>query len=725
VTSTSVPTRAPGALRKAAASAFHFDVHAVAIVPALRAAFGCAVVLAVSLPLAGDGGAAAATVGALLAVVPSLSSTARRPIATMVATTFGMALSTFVGSATAHDHIAHLIVLVVWGFAGGLLVALGDTGSIVGTQATMAIIAFGRFAEPVGGAAKIAGELAAGAAFQILLAAVTSWTLGFRIQRSTVADAYRLLAQLALGGTEQPSVPAAVALDTAESALSSPGIVRRPDVEALRSLVDEGKRMRVELGGLEALSQQLARIAPEVRAELASAVGAVLVHAAYVLRAVADAVTDRGEVATEALDLALAEVDRAARALGPADDDPGSSSSHEATIARALADHLAALAGQLRAAAALATGVPGGRAEIVLPRPSRYRRLADSAASQLAVVRANLSLDSTACRHAIRLALAVLVGEVIALQPGLQRGYWVPLTAALVLRPDFASTFSRGFGRLGGTVVGVGITGVIVAGGRLDSPALVAVVAALTFGGCASFRASYAAYSAFLTGLVVILISLATPGGHATLSTALDRLVDTVVGGAIALLAYAAWPTWTTSEAQRALAAALEGERVYLDAVLGSISGSVTVPEAELRALTRSLRLARTNGEAVVARSLAEPHAHRVDGPLAAGLLAAVRRLSLTTHVLRTVLVSPGRTESVPELDPLREALDGALEAIGDALVTGEAPELPPLRRLHAELAQKLGPRRDAALLLVETDEIVDAVDTLGSLLGDRAGEPA
>src|SRR5206468_3903645 len=73
----------------------------------------------------------------------------------------------------------------------------------------------------------------------------------------------------------------------------------------------------------------------------------------------------------------------------------------------------------------------------------------------IATLRANLSLNSTAFRHALRLAACIGASELLGGMLGWQRTYWMPMTIAIVLKPDFSSTFSRGVLRLAGTFVGL------------------------------------------------------------------------------------------------------------------------------------------------------------------------------------------------------------------------------------------------------------------------------
>ncbi len=97
-----------------------------------------------------------------------------------------MALSTFVGAATGAVPWLHLALLLIWGYGGGLLVTLGRRTAIVGTQAIIAIVVFGRFSQPVPQAAGLAGLVWAGGAAQVAFAAVVRWPPSLRVQRDSL-----------------------------------------------------------------------------------------------------------------------------------------------------------------------------------------------------------------------------------------------------------------------------------------------------------------------------------------------------------------------------------------------------------------------------------------------------------------------------------------------------------------------------------------------------------
>ncbi len=140
---------------------------------------------------------------------------------------------------------------------------------------------------------------------------------------------------------------------------------------------------------------------------------------------------------------------------------------------------------------------------------------------------------------ALRLMASVgVAGAMTELLP-LQRSYWVVLTVAIVLKPDFGSVFSRAVQRGLGTILGAVLGAVILAAVPYGFWLLIpfAILAALLPYGQAR---NYGLFATFLTPLVVLLIDLLAPAGW---HLALDRLLDTVLGCAVVLaVGYAPWP---------------------------------------------------------------------------------------------------------------------------------------------------------------------------------------
>ena len=56
------------------------------------------------------------------------------------------------------------------------------------------------------------------------------------------------------------------------------------------------------------------------------------------------------------------------------------------------------------------------------------------------VLTLHAALESPAGRHALRLAIVVPLAELLTRQLPLDRGYWMVVAAATVLRPEFGAT---------------------------------------------------------------------------------------------------------------------------------------------------------------------------------------------------------------------------------------------------------------------------------------------
>lgn len=143
---------------------------------------------------------------------------------------------------------------------------------------------------------------------------------------------------------------------------------------------------------------------------------------------------------------------------------------------------------------------------------------------------------------AIRLALCLGIAEVVREHLPLEKPYWVLLTVAIVLKPDFGSIFARAVQRTVGTVLGVLLGALFLAVVPHDAWMLIpmAVVAAAMPWAQAN---NYGLFAVFLTPLVVILLDITRPGGGQIVTA---RLIDTLIGCSIVLVfGYLLWPnTW-------------------------------------------------------------------------------------------------------------------------------------------------------------------------------------
>ncbi len=148
---------------------------------------------------------------------------------------------------------------------------------------------------------------------------------------------------------------------------------------------------------------------------------------------------------------------------------------------------------------------------------------------------ASLITPSDARHYAIRQGITLAVAAETEHATGLPNGYWVPMTALLVLRPAFQPTFHRGVLRVGGTIIGAALASLLVRELRLDPLTVGALTALFAWLAYALVNVNYGLFAVFLTGYIVFLLDF---GGLSTRVVVAHRTLNTALGGGLALLSY-------------------------------------------------------------------------------------------------------------------------------------------------------------------------------------------
>jgi uncharacterized membrane protein YccC len=614
----------------------------------------------------------------------------RQRIRQLLLAAFAAAAAALLGMLIGSELVPMLAATAAFGFVGGLMVVFGVDSARVGMTSMILLVVTA--ATPVASVA-IAFESAAlifGGGMLLALFSVAAWPLQrYRPERLALAAVYRGMAQLA----EQPAhddtdAPALTdAMTTLQQTLLGRHHARGRAMEAFRVLLELAERIRLELTALGTLHEA----------------AAYRRHVARVLAALADAL-DAGEppLAAEQALLALQ-----ASEAGLLDNDERGEDS-----GRSL--HIQALGGQLAAAVRNANWA-GSRgesraaaAETPLPRALRN-------ASALATLRACLTPRSVAFRHAVRSAACLSIALLLSRQLQLPHGYWVPMTAAIVLRPDFAATFNFGVLRVVGTVLGLLLTTALLRVAPDEPWAHLALMALLCLGFRYFASAHYGVAVAALTGTVVILLSFY---GVNPANAVIDRVINTALGSGMALAAYFAWPTWERGRARAALADMLDAYARYLHALARPAQRDVH------RETRTAARTARSNAQASLERMRGEPATPPPLLELASALFANGNRLARTAMTLEALVddhpVLPEATEVGNFVDHAATALLAIAAALRDER---ELPALPPLRHLQRSLASLLQLAEDrptAELLARISDRLTNNVDTLAYVVDRR-----
>jgi uncharacterized membrane protein (TIGR01666 family) len=216
----------------------------------------------------------------------------------------------------------------------------------------------------------------------------------------------------------------------------------------------------------------------------------------------------------------------------------------------------------------------------------------------------NLSLDSAAFKHALRVSLVCCVGFIAAKTLSLgHHSYWVLLTIIVILKPGFSLSKQRNFQRLIGTFGG-GIIGVLVLVFIPNSDVQFAFFVLFMLGSYTFLRYNYVVSVIFTTPYVLILFKFL---GVGHLNIVEERITDTIIGSAIALIAsYLVFPTWEFEQVRENLAEVVYANVNYLVKIAQSITGK-PVDITEYKLARKDVYVKSANLSATFERMTSEP----------------------------------------------------------------------------------------------------------------------
>ncbi len=663
----------PSAWRSFWQTVFRFQSEKINPWIGFRNTIGLAVPLAIGAALGNVTGGVIGATGALNVSFRDSSSPYPQRARQMLLASLIAGLAVFSGAVAGHYNALALVIVALWTFAAGMLVSIGDAAADVGTMSVVLLVIYG--ANPMQPkTAVLAGLTAiAGGLLQTALS-IASWPFRrYSPERRVLADLYAEMARTAADPHVATDAPSATPQSLqAQTALASLDRDRSSEGDRYRFLLTQAERIRLSVLALSRIRLRLSREDPvpagcELLDRALRITGAALESVAATLRNSAAQSSEINELDS------IAEQLRAPHA--------------QIADARFQLD---ALAGQLRAALDIASDQPPEsitRVEEAV-RPWHLR-----IGGKLATMIANLNLRSTACRHAIRLAACVVVGEAVGRIAAFPRPYWIPMTIAIVLKPDFGGTFQRGILRLGGTYLGLVLATVAVHAVPDAVGAHIAAIAVLMFVVRCFGPANYGIIVTAISALVVFLISLTGLSAKEVIGA---RAINTTIGGAIALAAYWLWPTWERYRVAELAATMLEAFRDYFHAI--RTGSRVEKPRV-------AGRLARSNLEASISRASSEPGVSPDRVALLKSMMATSRLLAQSLMSLEAAKPKDGGA-----FTKFADDLEDSLRRLAESLRSGKPTSLPDLREDHHGLIQN-GDRH--ALTNIEADRIVNSVNTL------------
>ena len=669
---------------------------------AFRNSLAVAIPLAVGTALHNPVGGVAIATGALNVMYSDGTDPYSQRARRMLAWTALNGVAVFLGSVTGGHLWLSMLAVSAWAFVGGLANAVSTRAGDLGLNTLVAMIVFGaRGALSARGAAIAALLVMCGGLLQLLFA-LLFWPLRrYLPERRAIGHAFLALGQEILPShSEDPSTPWAVLTTDAQDALDALGRDHSIEGERYRLLFDQADRLRLSAFALQRMRSTVTDTqSHEVIDPVLAASGAVISSMGTDL---ADQPNghDAGRE-TGLLQQLQNAVDAAHR------EDAGAS----LPFAHEICSAVDVLAGQVRVAASLASrSTPYGAEQFAKQQRSNPWRLQLS--SWFGTMRANLNSRSSFFRHAIRLTLAVALAEIIAHSISWQRAYWLPMTVAVVLKPDFTTTISRGVLRLAGTFTGLLLATLLYLLFPPEPLAQLLLVGAFTFLLRSIGTANYGVFSVCISGLIVFLIAATgIPPGEVVL----ERALNTAAGGCLALIVFAAWPTWERTQVSDAMAEMLDASRDYVHAVISRFGSGAVAPSA-LDGVRAGWRRARSKAEASVDRICSEPRTTSDQINLFNSMLASSHALVYSIMALESALVRGETQTPDASLTQFTNDIELTLYILSAALRGSQsaAETLPKLRDDHqrmVEVQSRLD--REDDLVLIETDRITVSLNTL------------
>lgn len=241
----------------------------------------------------------------------------------------------------------------------------------------------------------------------------------------------------------------------------------------------------------------------------------------------------------------------------------------------------------------------------------------------------NFSLKSGMFRHAIRVAIALMVGYLIAHIFDFEHGYWIMMTTVIVLKPSYSLARQKNINRISGTVVGALISLIIIYFCKTQPPLFIFLCIGTLIASSFS-RVNYFIYAIGITIMVVISFGFLSPNGID--EVLLIRLVNSVIGGVIGYLASRLiLPNWENKLAHGFMVEMIEANRKYFSATMHVFTDK-TADLTELKLYRKNVFIALANLSDNFQRMLSDPKKQRQN-------LQKILAFVATSHTISSYLV--------------------------------------------------------------------------------------
>ena len=683
---------------------------------AFRNSIAVAVPLAIGIAIGNALGGVAVATGALnVSYSDGVDPYAHRARRMMAWSVIG-AIAVFTGSISAPDHWASTLITMAWAFVAGMQLAISPRAGDLGLNTLVTLIVFSARG-PTDLRGIIYGSLLVlgGGLLQTIMGLVLWPVNRHEPERRALASVYAELARgIAVPSNSLLSAPLAQPGQDIQDTINALGRDYTVVGERFLYLFDQVDRIRLSCFAVQRLQEQRVGQKPQAESKLGNLLQKLFSSSSQLLLAVSEELLNRKE---------QRGVEQWSKQMQQDLDAIHEEAESGDAAAREISAAVDVFTGQVRAVARLADRtLPDSQEAQKVQRALGPRQQLEQ---WLGILRANLSFDSATFRHAIRIAACVGAADGISRAVSWQRSYWIPMTVAVILKPDFTTTLSRGFLRLMGTLAGLVLATGLYHAIPNSAVAELLLVGVFTFVLRLFGPANYGIFSVAISGLIVFLIA---ETGVAPAEVVALRGTNTVAGGVLALVAYIVWPTWERKRVGETFAEMLDATRAYFRVLIDSLQADFSPDTQALENIRQAWRRTRSNAEGSVDRVSSEPK-------FSADRLSDLTSMLASSHVLaeamREMEAETFQTkirERSPALQSFSRDVEFTLYYLSAALrgSIAAAETLPKLREDQRRLVQekeKLGTAQEQVVL--GTDRITTTLNTLREQVMRYLGQDA
>ena len=313
----------------------------------------------------------------------------------------------------------------------------------------------------------------------------------------------------------------------------------------------------------------------------------------------------------------------------------------------------------------------------------------------------NLSWNSAAFKHALRVSLVCLIGFMAAKLLSLgHHSYWVLLTIVVILKPGYSLSKQRNYQRLVGTLAG-GVIGVLILIFVNNNSVQFALMVIFMLGTYSFTRVNYIISVIFMTPFVLILFKFL---GVGHLDIAKERVEDTIIGSTIAFIAsYWVFPSWEFDQAREALADVIRANLNYLVKIAESMTGR-NVTTLDYKLARKDVFVKSANLSATFERMTSEPKSKQRK-------VKDVHKFVVLNHILSSYIATVASEVTVKGLHkPQADTLKSVKKSIA---ILNDCSQ-----KLNGQRIEFIGEKMPATTPITEKPVLTPAEELLKDQLG-------